>query len=262
MHIARVSSRLRRRAATPSGSRFYAKEKDPIPRFLPALLAGVGAGAFHALIRLAYTVLSGDDADVAPSLAYLEDASLPLGPFEGDAPDVPLAEFLAPLRALASLERRGGLIYDAMTVASQHPTFALARRRLPRAPSIADLAALALRMHRAAIRDGKGDFTTLHAITAVHALRIVAPLLANDADRESASRHLVVALAAAYVTIGAPDLTLAAPAADAPPWTAIVPRAIASTDEHVVKLVFTAREEEAVHRDPAYRAIAAHKAQS
>ncbi|MFN8027239.1 MAG: hypothetical protein U0W40_13020 [Acidimicrobiia bacterium] len=73
-------------------------------------------------------------------------------------------------------------------------------------------------------------------------------------------RHHFQAVAAAYITIGMPEI-VAVDVARAPAWDDIVTVALASDDEHVVKLASTAREEAAVHGDDAtYRWCAALEA--
>ena len=96
-----------------------------------------------------------------------------------------------------------------------------------------------------------GNFTALHLVTATHAMRVIAPY-AEDEARLPAWRWFWQAWAhgvvAARLQPKAPAPLLA--------WDDIVPRAIASDDEHVVKLVDSAREEERAWGGDDWRAAA------
>ncbi len=101
-----------------------------------------------------------------------------------------------------------------------------------------------------------GDFTALHAVTSTHAFRVLAPFMV---DSQLALRYHWQALAAAYIGIGAPRIE--APAHKAPPaWDEILPRAIASEDEHTVKLVDSCRQEQRARGGDAYALVAARRA--
>ena len=65
-------------------------------------------------------------------------------------------------------------------------------------------------------------------------------------------------LVAAYVSVHAPALVEPA-ALTVPPWAESARRARASLDEHDLKLVDIAREEEQFYKDPIYRRAAARR---
>ncbi len=106
------------------------------------------------------------------------------------------------------------------------------------------------------------DFTALHGVTASHALGILAPFVE---DRDALARWWFQALAAAYVTIGAPDVADAAAAvapwrSDEPAWGLVTDAAITSDDEHVAKLVYSARELDRTAPSPLLYGCAARQA--
>ncbi|HYD98319.1 MAG TPA: questin oxidase family protein [Alphaproteobacteria bacterium] len=229
---------------------------------LPALLPGLGGSAFHALIRTAYAVECGDDAELAAALAYWTMSHLPLGePAAGAAAEADPLRLLAELRAALD-GRIGGVegptIFARMALAARLPGFAPVVDRLAVGvdglPVLA-AAAVALFAHTA-------DFTALHMMTALHALRLLLPWVE---DRPGALRQAWRALAAAYVAAAMPPL----PTADAldvlrrraaPGWPDILAAASASDDEHVVKAAYTAWQEDSVRADPLYRVAAARYA--
>ena len=106
------------------------------------------------------------------------------------------------------------------------------------------------------------DFTALHGVTASHAIAIVSPFVE---DTEALSSWWFQALAAAYVTIGAPGLDdPAAPVRpwleDPAPWDEGVRAGTLSDDEHVVKLVYSARALHEHAANPLLLAAAARQA--
>jgi hypothetical protein len=234
--------------------------------YVPALMPGVAGSSFHPLIRLAYAVHARDAADVAVSLAYFADQFLRLG----DAPasavasssaggPLDLLRSLAETPALAHHPQAGGAIFDQVRAVSAMPEFAAVAASALAAgdvtvPSVADAAAT---LYAAA-----PNFASLHAVTSAHALRVLSPLLD---DPDAASRWLLQAFGAIYVAMGTPALNReqghACAEASAPPsWDAIAAAAAASHDEHVIKMVYTCREEAGAYGHAVYQVFAAEKA--
>ena len=228
---------------------------------LPRFVSGIGSAAFHCVIRLAYAVEAQHPGQVAAALANFEEFDEPLTtapPPEtaGDQGRDPLALLVA-LRehpALAGHHFGTGSISGAMARVAALPEFAATAGVARCDDSLARVAAAARALHACT-----GDFTALHAVTGTHAVRVVLPYL-DDAQHALALRFLFQAIAAAYVTIATPPIT-PVDTASAPAWREIVAIALASDDEHVVKLAYSAQEEAAVHGDDAtYRWCAALEA--
>lgn len=228
---------------------------------LTHLVDGISGAAFHGVIRLAYALESRSDARTAAGLAYLSEVYQPLGARGRSAPwtaDPPAA--LRRLSDVAVLQRlaRSGNIGEQMRQVAAHPSFAGVVDWLEvTGDTPARLTAVAVSLYAAT-----DDFTALHGVTASHAISVVAPYVE---DRDGLCAWWFQALAAAYVTIGAPRLTdpaapleawLAAPTG----WEAIADVATGSDDEHVVKLVYSARELHAVSGEPLLQAAAARAA--
>jgi hypothetical protein len=233
--------------------------------YLPALMPGVAGSSFHPLIRLGYAVHARDAADVAVSLAYFADQFLRLGgapvPAVSSSSGGPLdlLRSIADTPALAHHPQANGAIFDQIRAVAAMPEFAasassaLATRDVT-VPSLAEAAA--------ALYTAAPNFTSLHVVTSAHALRVLSPLLDDPA---AASRWLLQAFVAAYVAMGTPavnrDEDRARTEASAPPsWEAIAAAAAASNDEHVIKMVYTCREEAGAYRQPLYQSFAAKKA--
>src|SRR5262249_30240687 len=119
-----------------------------------------------------------------------------------------------------------------------------------------------LRLTAALLFLGSDDFTSLHAVTALHAARTL-----NDfaGDRRIFATELWRALLALYLALDRPVLPSLATAAgtagrDLPDWNTILPAATASEDEHVIKLVYAALAESRAGGGRLYRYLAARKA--
>lgn len=224
---------------------------------LPRNVTGIGSAAFHCVIRLAYAIEADHAGQVAAALAYWEQADEPLSdsppPESGDDP-VALLDALRTGAAFAGREFRAASISDRMAKVAATPEFASTAGLALRDDSLDRIAAAARALHACT-----GDFTALHAVTGTHAVRTVLPFL-DEEHQALALRFLFQAIAAAYVTIATPPVT-PVDTAHAPSWAEIDTVALASDDEHVVKLAYTAREEAAVHGDDAtYRWCAALEA--
>jgi hypothetical protein len=227
---------------------------DTLRRYLPALLPGISAGGFHALIRTGYGVRFGDDHEVSDGLAYWAMAFAPLGSLGAagtlEDPRV-LYERIASDPELAGAKLPDGLIYEKQRAASELRAFAGVVNALrPTDQTLAQLAALSVRLYAQT-----GSFTLLHTVTGAHAYRMLEPFIE---PRDLGLRLFWQALAGAYVSVGA--RALVEPAAGAvPPWADSARHARATLDEHDLKLVDIAREEEAFYRDSTYRRAAARR---
>ena len=221
---------------------------------LPALLRGVGAAAFHGPIRAAYALAAGHSHELADALAYWACRWFSLGTPPASGPARDPAAVLARLRL--SMPQRP-LIAECMALAAAQPAFvaAVAAYRVDADTTLAQLAALAARLYAAS-----GNFTVLHLVTSAHAMRVLLPWLDAD-DATAALGPYWLAYAAGHAASGLNSAGAArTPAAPLRPWPEIVARAIASDDDHLIKLVDSCREQERVYggtvwREAAWRAV-------
>lgn len=192
---------------------------------LPLLLPGCGAAAFHGLIRTASAVQAAHAGELADGLAYWACRFLPL---DGRLPD-----------------GDHGLIFEAMQRAAAAPGFEDAVD----AVALDDGTLQRLSAQAATLYAASGDFIVLHLVTSAQALRVLLPFcdepLAAVDDYIAAQ---VAALRACQAVAGTPAALL--------PWPALVAAALASDDEHVIKLVDSCREETAVHGGDAWQRAA------
>jgi hypothetical protein len=231
-------------------------------RYLPQLIPGIAASALHALMRLAYADMEGDDAEVATALGYWATTFLPLRfagksePVTGDP-----AAILARLRAIDDLRQvpppEPDLLWRWMREVARRAAFPPVVDWLRPAPDLLDRTAASSLVFYA----GTMSFEALHALTGCHWLRLLRPHLP---DESLAVRYFWQAVCAVYPKIGMPELpppeaVEAIRRLPCPDWPEIVARACASDDEHDISLVFSAREEEAFRKDRLYRVVAARR---
>ena len=100
-----------------------------------------------------------------------------------------------------------------------------------------------------------GDFTVLHLVTSAHAMHVLLPWIDED-DRRDALGAYAVAYAAAWATH--PVAATAPHATAVLPWDDVAARAVASDDDHAIKLVDSCRELEAAYGGAAW-ALAASR---
>jgi len=236
------TSRLGERAAWPAYRDLFAQwldneaAGDVLAQVLPALMPGCGAAAFHGLIRTAYAVQAAHRAELADALAYWACRWLDLGPFvttvqsTHDEPAAALSALPLPCGPLP-----GELIFQRMQAVAGLPGFGAAVAAL----RVDDRTLPRLATGAAELYAASGNFTVLHLLTSAHALRVLLPFTDDPLPAVQAYWR---AWAAGWVASGAVPLS----PAPLQPWPRIVAHALASDDDHVIKLVDSCREQEAV----------------
>ena len=235
--------------------------------YLPELAPGLGAAAFHPIIRTAFGVIAEDSDEIAVGLAYWASRFLALPESTDAAVDVSIAQsedpaqILKQTRGLAELEFEpdpDALIDREMAEAAEYPLFPAVVATL----SVDELTLDRLRQAATLLFLGADDFNSLHAVTGLHAARVLSDFAV---DRRAFAREVWRALLALYLSLDRPELPTLAMAAeltteDLPDWNAILPAAVANDDEHVIKLVFSCLAESRAGGGRLYRYLAARKA--
>ncbi|SDY51161.1 Protein of unknown function [Collimonas sp. OK242] len=223
------------------------------------------SGAFHALIRLGYGLEAEHVGEIAAGLAALVSGNLHID--MGAQQRVPAASVnqgLALLsHAMDGTTFTGDWIVARLRAASANPSFYATLPAAPTQPQLLDdMAQAAISLYWQT-----NNFTALHIVTGLHAARrVLAHLPATLAQR--LLPDLWIAVCAAYVSIGAPPLatphaTLAEEdilADNADTWQDLFTTAIASADDHVIKMVYTCYCENLRAPSPLYPAAAARRA--
>jgi hypothetical protein len=234
--------------------------------YIPELAPGLGAAAFHPIIRTAFGVIAEDQDEIVVGLAYWASRYLRLPEREDAAADTPFtpvedpAQILRATRAhpeLAFGHDHDGLIDREMAKAAEHPLYPAIAAAL----QIDDLTLDRLRHTAALLFLGADDFNSLHAVTGLHAARVLSDFAI---DRRAFAREVWRALLALYLSLDRPELPTAAAAAeltaqDLPDWNAILPVAVEIDDEHAIKLVYSCLSESRSGGGRLYRYLAARK---
>ena len=217
-------------------------------RHLPQLMPGVGAAAFHGLIRLGYGVLAESGSEIAAGLAYFAARYLELGPLAAASGEVAAPDAL--YRALAGkspLLPACGLIYEAMLFASRLPGFSAQVASVRITPdTLALMAQSALQLFNV-----EANFVALHMVTSCHALRILLPYFDNPL--QDAVPWLWQAHLAAFYAgkLGQQARIVAAGRLDAS-FDAQAFAAHRARDGHSIKMVFSCLEEAVFYGDQAH----------
>ena len=215
---------------------------------LPALLPGVAAAAFHGAIRTAHAVQAGHTGELAAALAYWAWRWQALAPPPAVDARVDLGVWASRLVEQAPTWRSSGpLISIRMNEASRSALYLAWAGALRPAPTvqqrIAELAGLAVARYVA-----KPNFTVLHMVTGMHALRTLLPWIEDSTAVQATLAHSFVA---AYLAAGVSPLP-APPEPQPRSWPEVIGAALASDDDHVIKLVHACREEAAAYGEGLY----------
>jgi hypothetical protein len=234
---------------------------DTLRSHLPELIPGISGAAFHGVIRLAYAIEVSSPSRIAAGLAYLAEVARPLRPLTAPRESTP-----DPLQILVDLSNAPNLpgptqmklIDEEMRHAVQSDTVGVAVASL----AISDETDRRVREAALHLYAATDNFTALHGVTGLEAIASIRPWIE---DHELLTRLTFQALAAAYLSIGAPPL-----------WSRerldefvgsnqraddeVFRVAAFNDDEHVAKLVYTARRSWQTTKDPLYLAVAARKA--
>ena len=198
---------------------------------LPWLWPGVAAAAFHGPIRVAHAVEAKHAGELAAALAYW---SARWQPVESVATTQPALEFdtwferFVEAGAAEDLDAR--LISSAIDKACCSAQFrADAARLAPPADAVGTLA-----NHAARLYAQTRNFTVLHIVTAARAVRVLSEF--SPPPAQALWPAVAAALMAAQV-----DGRSALPKGSVG-WPEVIAAAIASDDDHVIKLVHACTE--------------------
>lgn len=222
---------------------------EVLAQTLPSLMQGAAAAAFHGPIRVAYALAANHADELADGLAYWACRWFSCGTPRGGGSEREPARVLARLDFARELPPQP-LISQAIALAAAHPRFdaALAPLHVNLSTTLPRLAQIAAERYAA-----DADFTVLHLVTSAHAVAVLLPWI-DAPQRLPALADYARAAAAAWATC-APRAASLPPLAMLP-WTEIVARALASADDHVIKLVDSCRAHERASGGAAWVAAA------
>jgi hypothetical protein len=228
-------------------------EHGVLAQVLPWLMPGVGAAAFHGLLRVSYALAASHSSEVADGLAYWACRWFDCGAAAVGASAQDPAELVTGLHIRTAPRN---LIAERMALVVATPAFRTAMKRwtvnaTDTVPAIARLAA----EHYAA----SGHFTLLHVLTSAQAMHVLLPWL-DERDRDQAVACYAAAGAAAWISA----TPRPAMPSEALHWSQIVECVLGGAkrdDEHAVKCVDAAREWDRIEPHPRWLAAATRAVQ-
>ena len=224
---------------------------------LELLLKSPHAFAFHGLIRTAHAWEGGHRGELAAALATWAAwwELLPTGAAVAPSQTLAPADWAQALRELTQGWRSElPMIIYRMRSAAETPVYAALAERLTPVLRLAQRREQLLAVAREAYLHSR-NFTVLHMITGLRALRVLLPLLPEAVDQ----RPLVAALDRAAVAgwmAGRLQWQDAVPEPAPQPWPALHRAALAQEDEHVIKGVHACWQEDIRQPHPQWRQVA------
>ncbi len=215
---------------------------------LPGLLPGLSASAFHAVIRLGFAVDANDEKEVAHALAYWNATFQPL-PVMMNETNESLAEILLRVAPTGEeIQFEPGIIVDRMNQVANE----LRGQKVSIQPRI--LAFDHIRQICLNAFWQKNDFTLLHTVTGCHAFESLLPFIEEP---EQPLRFLWQGIVVAYLSTGKSfDGIVALPDVADVDFEPLLHKATTSTNDHVIKLVYTCWQEYNRHKEPGYWLLA------
>ncbi|MES3022649.1 MAG: questin oxidase family protein [Pseudomonadota bacterium] len=217
--------------------------------------------AFHAVIRLAYGLDAQHSGEIAAGLAALVCTNLPIETSDAEiAPAASVREGLASLaHAFGGVSFEGPSITARLRAATCDSSLTGRFPPLPAGPQVLDdMARVAIAAYMQT-----NDFTALHIVTGLHAVRRVLRRLPKAMAIERLP-NVWAAVCASYLVIGAPALSWPETSVQLvpfdgdghAPWRELLALAVADSDDHVIKMVYTCWREHQRDPSPLYRLAA------
>ncbi len=226
---------------------------EVIGKFLPKLIKGVAARAFHPLIRLSFAVRSENEEEVIKSLSYFASTFAP-HKFDVLPPKAenPLESLKILVESVKDEDYSDNLIADRMEKVYKLDGFKKNAFTL-KGNDLEILSQLDIIINKLFVETK--NFTILHAVTSKEALKSLLPLVK---DKKDILQNYWLAILAAYITIGSPeviDLSVDIPR-NLPEFKDIIKKGINSNNDHTIKLVNACRLEFEKSDDEIYKYMA------
>jgi len=233
---------------------------ETIRRYVPRLLPGLSAAGFHGLIRTAHAARSlgrsGSAirrAELAEGLGYWAARYRELPSRDGELENkLPAARAIRRVDPIPPERRPRGSIAAAFAALDASPSFAPVLGLLDvRDPgrALSEVTSLFARVFLASA--GQGNVIAfIHTVTGPAAVRLLLPHL-PESEGPRAVRYAWQAAAGIYAAFAGALPVAGLPSASATP-DSLTDRAIATGDEHAIKLTEACLREHAIRPDPAY----------
>ncbi|QUJ67940.1 questin oxidase family protein [Photobacterium sp. GJ3] len=199
--------------------------------WLPILLPGLAASAFHALIRLSYALEADNDDEIAIALAYWASEYQSLGQLTFTDRYRPDEQLTAAYQCFRDVQIQPWIITERIGEVIAHPDYQ-SLAAVPETLNETEMARLIIRAYLAS-----GDFTLLHGVTGFDALLQLMPYIA---DRRQALACYWQAYVAAFCSAETMTPLPTEPVADIQPeWERWFDTVTSLSDDHTIKLTYS-----------------------
>jgi len=224
-----------------------------IGEYLPKLIKGVAARAFHPLIRLSFAVRSDNKEEVIKSLSYFASTYL-AHEFETlpSKSENPLDDLKVLVESVGKVTFSGDLI--ANRIEKIYSLNGFKKNAFTLKGDYKELLEQLDKVVNKLFVETK-DFTILHGVTSKEAIKTLLPLVK---DKEYLLQNYWIAILAAYISIDSPEiknLNIDIPE-ELPDFKEIIRTNINSNNEHSIKLANSCRIEFERSGDEVYKYIA------
>ncbi len=259
-------------ATLPQQTRWFldvVREEDPLDgvrTWLPRLMPGALASALHGTLRLAHGVRAYQRAaseirrdEIAFALSLFSSTYLSTPGEAGATPSLASLDAVASVPRVPDDERTPGLITHRVQQVRAVNGFAEAVEKIDVSGDLgAQLSSLTGWAARRLLAERAARGAYLHATTSTAAIRLLLPLFSETAQRQIVAEHVraLMAVHAAYDTEAELQDEGKRALEEAPnvPDAELIARAVASENDHVIKLTEAVLREDAISADPARRA--------
>jgi hypothetical protein len=266
---------LGRRERFADWSAFFRDELEEAPwravldRWVGSLAPGFCAAATHGVIRVGHAARSLGAAETPPRLRELADAlagwavtwqELPAGDSTANSATTP-REAISRVPVVPPEKRRTGNIVAALGALGEFPEFAPVIGLLDTsgeiAPLVSELTAVFARVYLANATNIPTVIAFIHGVTSLAALGNIAPHV-SEASARAALRYAWQTGCGLYACYGGRAAIGAEIEASDENADDLIERAIANSDEHVIKFTEACLSRHALDPSPAYLAAAGH----
>lgn len=234
-------------------------DKNPLPK-INELISGLGAGAFHAIIRIAYGLEANLKCEIAAGLAYLADAyqiTINYDKMKNGTSPLTYTDFYLNVLENHINDRIGlpelkGVIFEKLRIISlnEKTKKILNHGCYSQNLKLVDIAKCNLDLF---LRTN--NFTALHTVTLVHASRIIEPFLTENKKFLSI---LAANSLAALLTIPIEQFHEPYKLQKECNKIDIIKAVKGQIDDHALKIAYTCIEEYKYYDDIGYLAAALH----
>ena len=215
--------------------------------YLPRLMEGLPAAAFHGIIRLSYGLENKNSDEIVSSLAYFATTYLPVTldlnlPLDGISSRF---KQLSKSSYFKAKNFTGNSIFGRIEeVNHDNETLSLLKGVKVDDSTLSEIRKAVIELYHKT-----GNFTVLHLVTSTHAMRIILDYVEN---REELINLFWISLQIGYLTTNCTPLKETDITDSTLSWNQVIKLALTKKNDHTIKLVYTCYSEYQQDKNPLY----------